>query len=189
MIRLIPHLRAFAISISRAADAEDLAQETAARAWRARGSYEPGTNFKAWAFTILRNQHTTLVRRAWRSTPLDPQTAEHTLIANDDPLACEELVDVRSAMLRLPFEQRQALALVGAAGLSYKEAAAICNCAEGTIKSRVNRARIQLLALLDARTSTHRARTDVPASRIFDQMIAEGVAMQRLATEHRAGSA
>ena len=91
------------------------------KAWRARASYEPGSNFKAWVFTILRNQHTSLARRAWRSQPLDPGVAESTLMASDDPMASEELLDVRSAMLLLPFEQRQALALVGAAGLSYKE--------------------------------------------------------------------
>ncbi|MDP3493610.1 MAG: sigma-70 family RNA polymerase sigma factor [Hyphomonadaceae bacterium] len=178
LVKLIPHLRAFAFSIARAAEAEDLAQDAMMRAWRARASYEPGSNIKAWVFTILRNQHMSLARRSWRSQPLDPEIAENTLVANDDPMASEELLDVRSAMLMLPFEQRQALALVGAAGLSYKETADICACAEGTIKSRVSRARTELLAILERRKNKQRARTDVPASRAFETVMAEAAAMQ-----------
>ena len=178
LVQLIPHLRAFAFSITRSSQAEDLAQDAMMRAWRARASFEPGTNFKAWVFTILRNQHTSLARRAWRSQPLDPEIAENTLIANDDPMASEELLDVRSAMLLLPFEQRQALALVGAAGLSYKEAAVICACAEGTIKSRVSRARTELQEILARRSRKQRAQTDVPASRAFETIMAEAAAMQ-----------
>lgn len=178
LVKLIPHLRAFAFSISRAAEAEDLAQDAMVKAWRARASYEPGSNFKAWVFTILRNQHTSLARRAWRSQPLDPGVAESTLMASDDPMASEELLDVRSAMLLLSFEQRQALALVGAAGLSYKETAEICGCAEGTVKSRVSRARAELLAILDRRKHRQRVRTNVPAARVFETIMAEAAAMQ-----------
>ncbi len=177
-MKLIPHLRAFAFSIARASEAEDLAQDTMMRAWRARASYEPGTNLKAWTFTILRNQHTSQARRSWRSQPLDPEIAENTLVANDDPLASEELLDVRSAMLQLPFEQRQALALVGAAGLSYKETAEICGCAEGTVKSRVSRARTELHAILESRKCQQRARTEVPASQVFNTIMTEAAAMQ-----------
>ena len=177
-MKLIPHLRAFAFSIARSAEAEDLAQDAMMRAWRARASYEPGTNLKAWTFTILRNQHTSDARRSWRSQPLDPEIAENTQVANDDPMASAELLDVRSAMLQLPFEQRQALALVGAAGLSYKETADICGCAEGTVKSRVSRARTELVAILERRKNQRRASTDVPASRAFDTMMAEAAAMQ-----------
>ncbi|MBK8840188.1 MAG: sigma-70 family RNA polymerase sigma factor [Hyphomonadaceae bacterium] len=178
LVKLIPHLRAFAFSISRAAEAEDLAQDAMVKAWRARASFEPGSNFKAWVFTILRNQHTSLARRAWRSQPLDPGVAESTLMASDDPMASEELLDVRSAMLLLSFEQRQALALVGAAGLSYKETAEICGCAEGTVKSRVSRARAELLAILDRRKHRQRVRTNVPAARVFETIMAEAAAMQ-----------
>ena len=169
LVRLIPHLRAFAFSIARASEAEDLAQDAMVKAWRARASYEPGSNFKAWVFTILRNQHTSLARR---SQPLDPGVAESTLMAS------EELLDVRSAMLLLPFEQRQALALVGAAGLSYKETAKICGCAEGTVKSRVSRARSELLVILDRRKHRQRVRTNVPAARVFENIMAEAAAMQ-----------
>jgi len=178
LVKLIPHLRAFAFSIARASEAEDLAQDTMMRAWRARASYEPGTNLKAWTFTILRNQHTSQARRSWRSQPLDPEIAENTLVANDDPMASEELLDVRSAMLQLPFEQRQALALVGAAGLSYKETAEICGCAEGTVKSRVSRARTELVAILESRKCRQRARTEVLASQVFNTIMTEAAAMQ-----------
>lgn len=154
-------------------------------AWKARASYMPGTNFKAWVFTILRNRHMSLGRRAWRSQPLDPRIAEMTLVANDDPHAAEELIDVRSAMLLLPFEQRQALALVGAAGLTYKEAAAICSCAEGTIKSRVSRARVELIALLDRRTCTRRASTDVQAACVLEHMLTEARAMKSPTADRR----
>ena len=99
-------------------------------------------------------------------------------MASDDPMASEELLDVRSAMLLLSFEQRQALALVGAAGLSYKETAEICGCAEGTVKSRVSRARAELLAILDRRKHRQRVRTNVPAARVFETIMAEAAAMQ-----------
>lgn len=148
------------------------------KAWRARASYQPDTNLKAWLFTILRNQHTTLARRSWRSQPLDPGVAENTLVAIDDPMMSEELLDVRSAMLLLSFEQRQALALVSAAGLSYAQTAEICGCAEGTVKSRVSRARSELQTILDQRTRVQRARNDVPASCAFETMMVEATAMQ-----------
>lgn len=143
------------------------------RAWKARDSYQPGTNLKAWLFTILRNQHMSGGRRAWRTRPLDPEVAENTLVANDDPSAREELVDLRNAIQHLNFEQRQALMLVGAAGLSYMEAAAICDCAEGTIKSRVSRARSLVATILESRKSRPRERTDVSAATVFDSIMAE----------------
>jgi len=178
LVKLIPHLRAFAFSVARSAEAEDLAQDAMLRAWKARASYEPDTNLKASCFTILRNQYTSGARRSWRSQPLDPEIAETVLIANDNPHASEELVDVRNAMLQLPFEQRQALALVGAAGLSYKETAAICECAEGTVKSRVSRARAGLQAILSSMEHGQRARATTPAAHVFGAIIADAASMQ-----------
>lgn len=178
LVKLIPHLRAFAFSIARSAEAEDLAQDAMMRAWKARASYEPGTNLKAWCFTILRNQYTSGARRSWRSQPLDPEIAENLLVANDNPHASEELVDVRNAMLQLPFEQRQVLALVGAAGLSYKDTAAICECAEGAVKSRVSRARAGLQAILGGMEHGQRKQTTTPASGVFGVITAEATAMQ-----------
>ncbi len=145
LLALIPHLRAFARMLTLDhAEAEDLAQDALTSAWRARASYEPGTNLKAWMFMILRNRFYTQRRRSWRSVALDPEVAERTLIASDDPTQALQLNELRMAMKALPDDQREALILIGAGGLSYEEAAAICDCAVGTMKSRVNRARVAL---------------------------------------------
>ena len=151
LVALIPHLRAFARMIARdPTEADDLAQEALAKAWQARASFTPGTNLKAWAFMILRNQFYSDKRRAWRNVELDQEAAERTLVANDDPSASLELNELRMAMAALPTDQREALILIGAAGLSYEEAAEICQCAVGTVKSRVSRARQALIGLTDS---------------------------------------
>ncbi|TAJ74735.1 MAG: sigma-70 family RNA polymerase sigma factor [Phenylobacterium sp.] len=139
---LVPHMRAFARGLcgDRTA-AEDLAQDGLLRAWTARSRYQPGTNLKAWVFTIMRNQFYSERRRAWRNVAFDQQVVEQTLIAVANPTAVLELDELRRAMLLLPDEQREALVLVGAAGCSYEEAAEMCGCPVGTVKSRVSRAR------------------------------------------------
>ncbi|MEQ1781611.1 MAG: sigma-70 family RNA polymerase sigma factor [Hyphomonadaceae bacterium] len=179
LVCLIPHLRAFARSIARGPEAEDIAQETMLRAWKARASFQAGTNLKGWVFTILRNESYSRGRRSWRTQPLDPEIAENTLVAIENPLAREDLLDVRNAMQELGFEQRQALALVAAAGLSYIEAAEICGCPIGTVKSRVNRARNELASILERRQLARRERTTVSASGAFDAIMAETADMQR----------
>jgi RNA polymerase sigma-70 factor (ECF subfamily) len=151
LIALIPHLRAFARTMTgNPTEADDLAQEALAKAWRRRDSFTMGTNMKAWAFMILRNQFYSDMRRAWRSVRLDQEAAERTLLASDDPNAPIELNELRMALAALPTDQREALILVGAGGMSYEEAAAICNCAVGTVKSRVSRARDALRHIIDA---------------------------------------
>ena len=150
LIALIPHLRAFARTMTgNPAEADDLAQEALAKAWQARDSYTMGTNMKAWTFMILRNQFYSDKRRSWRNTQLDQEAAERTLLANDDPSAPLELNDLRMALAALPEEQREALILIGAGGFSYEEAAEVCDCAVGTVKSRVSRARVALRRILD----------------------------------------
>ena len=147
---LIPHMRAFARTLTMdAAAADDLAQEALAKAWQARGSYTMGTNLKAWTFMIVRNQFYSDKRRSWRSCQLDQEAAERTLLANDNPSAPLELNELRMAMAALPTEQREALILIGAGGLSYEEAAEICHCAVGTVKSRVSRARDALRHMIE----------------------------------------
>ena len=147
---LIPHMRAFARSLCHhAAEADDLAQEGLLKAWHGRASYQPGTNLKAWTFMILRNQFYSEKRRSWRQTQLDQEAAERTLVAVDDPEAPVALDELRLGLGMLPAEQREALILVGAGGFAYEEAADICNCAVGTVKSRVSRARRALHAILD----------------------------------------
>ena len=145
---LIPQMRAFARSLCRdATAADDLAQDALLKAWNNRSSYQAGTNMKAWTFMILRNQFYSDKRRSWRSTQLDPEVAERTLVAVSNPIASLELDEVRRALAKLPEDQREALILIGAGGLSYEEVSEICGCAIGTIKSRVSRARNRLAAL------------------------------------------
>jgi RNA polymerase sigma-70 factor (ECF subfamily) len=150
LVALIPHLRAFARTLAGdPASADDLAQDAMLKAWDARASYQMGTNMKAWTFMILRNQFYSERRRSWRQTQLDQEAAERTLVATDDPTSPLALDEMRLGLAMLPAEQREALILVGAGGFAYEEAAEICRCAVGTVKSRVSRARRALQAILD----------------------------------------
>src|SRR5580658_2273089 len=150
LVALIPHLRAFARTLcGDPTAADDLAQDAMLKAWDARASFEMGTNMKAWTFMILRNQFYSDKRRSWRSTQLDQEAAERTLVAVDDPEAPVALDELRQALGMLPPEQREALILVGAGGFAYEEAAEICNCAVGTVKSRVSRARRAVQGVLE----------------------------------------
>jgi RNA polymerase sigma-70 factor (ECF subfamily) len=151
LVALIPHLRAFARTLcGDPAAADDLAQDAMLKAWDARASFQLGTNMKAWTFMILRNQFYSEKRRSWRQSQLDQEAAERTLVAADDPEAPVALDELRLALRSLPDEQREALVLVGAGGFAYEEAAEICGCAVGTVKSRVSRARRALQAALEA---------------------------------------
>lgn len=150
LVQLIPHLRAFARTLcGDPAAADDLAQDAMMKAWDARASFQMGTNMKAWTFMILRNQFYSEKRRSWRQSQLDQEAAERTLVAVDDPEAPVALDELRLSLAQLPPEQREALILVGAGGFAYEEAAEICGCAVGTVKSRVSRARKALHMILD----------------------------------------
>src|SRR6201986_2193022 len=142
LLSLVPFLRAFARSLTGNPEAaDDLAQETLVKAWQSRASFIPGTNLKAWLFTILRNQFYSDRRRAWRQAPWDQEAAERIPGGGEDQLFAAQLSDTARALRVLSDEQREALILVGAGGFSYEDAAAICKCAVGTVKSRVARAR------------------------------------------------
>lgn len=150
LVVLIPHMRAFARTLTGdATAADDLAQDALMKAWDARASYQMGTNMKAWTFMILRNQFYSEKRRSWRMSQLDQEAAERTLVAVDDPESPVALDELRQALNTLPEEQREALILVGAGGFAYEEAAEICQCAVGTVKSRVSRARRALQTTLE----------------------------------------
>ena len=179
LVAAIPHLRAFARSLCNdPTQADDLTQEALAKAWKARDSFEAGTSIKAWTFMILRNQFYSEKRRSWRSAPLDVEMAENTLLANDDPTAPMELLELRHALARLPDDQREALILVGAGGMAYEEAAQVCGCAVGTIKSRVSRARRALETLLvEAGTRKSNAHQDIPADKAFDDILEQADAL------------
>ena len=142
IINLTPFLRAFARSLAVKRNiADDLVQEVLAKAWRSRRAFIPGTNLKAWLFTILRNEYYSQQRRAWRQADWDQAWAETIPATLDQPLWALELSDTASAMEALPDGQREALLLVGAGGFSYEEAAKHTRTAVGTVKSRVARAR------------------------------------------------
>lgn len=149
VVSAIPALRAFAWSLSHnGADADDLVQETLTKAWSHRERFEAG-NLRAWLFTILRNTYYTHLLRRRREVRDETGAYASTLQyapMQDWSLAVRAL---QAALAELPPEHREALILVAAAGLSYEEAASVCGCALGTIKSRVNRARAKLMRLMD----------------------------------------
>lgn len=147
---IIPSLRAFARGLCGNRDlADDLAQEAMMRAWAARDSFEPGTNFRAWIFMILRNHFYTTIRKNSRMTSWDPEAAERLLVQEPAQPHAIHMSDVEKALQQLPAEQREMLLLVGAGGASYEEAAEIAGCALGTVKSRLARGRTALAAIIN----------------------------------------
>lgn len=152
LIAVLPSLRAFARSLCRnAVEADDLVQETMLKAWSARESYIEESNFKAWAFRILRNSLYSNWRKNSRLTQLEDTVYEKTAKATDNAETALELAEVSQAILDLPLEQREALILIAAGGFNYEEVAAIAGVAVGTIKSRVSRGRANLIALMENR--------------------------------------
>lgn len=148
--RVTPHLRAFARTLCGCRErADDLAQETLMKAWAARGSYRAGTNFKAWTFTILRNQFYSEVRRARFTGEYDQEMAERTLCTSGNQEHAVELADVMRALESLPASNREALILAAVGDMAYEEIAEICGIALGTVKSRICRARAMLASVLD----------------------------------------
>ncbi|HEY0957986.1 MAG TPA: sigma-70 family RNA polymerase sigma factor [Novosphingobium sp.] len=151
LVSALPHLRAFARGLCGRPDfADDLVQETAIKAWAARDRFIPGTSIRAWTFAILRNHYLSDLRRNRRQVDYDPDAVERMLVMDADQEAPVHLADMQAALTRLSPERREALLLVGAGGFTYEEAAQICDCAIGTMKSRVARARIELAGLLNA---------------------------------------
>lgn len=146
---LLPSLRAFGRSLcSDAVWADDLVQETMLKAWSNRGQFQVGSNLKAWLFTILRNQYYSELRhRKFEVEDPDGVCAATLSIAPDHDQKLE-LQDLSRALGQLPEDQREALLLVCASGLSYEQAAQVCDCAVGTIKSRIARGRDRLVTLL-----------------------------------------
>ncbi|MCB5425839.1 sigma-70 family RNA polymerase sigma factor [Altererythrobacter sp. CC-YST694] len=169
---VIPHLRAFARGLCGRPDmADDLVQETLLKAWAARDRFEPGTSMRAWTFVILRNAYLTDMRRARFRGEYDEGLAERILTAPADQEDPIHLGDLHRALQTLPPERREALLLVGAGGFSYEEAAEICGCAVGTIKSRVGRARAALTSMIEEGKIPRRHADDAEAHRaILDEL-------------------
>src|SRR5215469_8577340 len=154
IIEQLPHLRAFAVLLTHDRSfADDLVQEAVVRALAHADQFEPGTNFKAWITTILRNSYFNVVRRRSRVAPMSavgPEDEPTTSGGQEEHL---DLRDFERAFKCLPSAQREALLLVGASGFSYEAAAEVAACAIGTMKSRVARARIQLAHILDGEST------------------------------------
>ncbi len=150
LLAAVPSLRAFAISLCGQVDrADDLVQDTLMRALANIHRFQRGTNLNAWLFTILRNLFHSEFRKRKREVEDPDGNYAANLTSLPEQAAHLDFEDFRSALAQLPDDQREALLLVGASGFSYEEAAEICECAVGTIKSRVNRARTRLAEMLD----------------------------------------
>lgn len=153
LLASIPALRGFARGLCGNRDlADDLAQDALAKAWAARDSYAPGTHFRAWLFRILRNHYFSLGRRAHRFAPWDEALADRVLVSAPTQGSGIDIADVQRGLATLPDEQREALLLVSASGLSVEDAAAVMGCAVGTVKSRVSRGRAALNRFMNNET-------------------------------------
>ena len=155
LIAAIPNLRAFAVSLCGNPDrADDLVQETLVKAWSNLATFAEGTNMPAWLFTILRNIFYSEYRKRRREVADSDGAIAARLATAPAQSGHMDFLDFRVALQKLPADQREALILVGASGFSYEEAAVVCGCAVGTMKSRVNRARNRLIDLLAINSST-----------------------------------
>ena len=145
----IRNLRAFAISLSGSVTlADDLVQESLLRAWANSDKFQPGTSLRAWLFTILRNIYYSNYRKRAREVQDSDGFYARRLTVPGDQESHLDLEDFRRALTMLPVEQREVLTLIGASGLSYEEAAEVCEVGIGTIKSRLSRARAKLVNIL-----------------------------------------
>ena len=149
MLAAVPELRAYALALCGQADrADDLVQEALLHAIAHIESFTPGTNMTAWLFTILRNHFCNEFRKRRREVADSEGYFVGTMTSQPEQERHVQLAEFRAALAQLPDDQREALTLVGGAGLSYEEAAAICRCPVGTVKSRANRGRARLAELL-----------------------------------------
>lgn len=165
LLQVMPAVRGFARTFERdAARADDLVQDTMMKAWANRENYRPGTNMKAWLFTILRNVYISYYRKKRREV----EDADGAITASLAEKGRQEghmaMLTMQDALAELPEDQREAIIMVGAAGFSYDEAAEVAGVAAGTIKSRVSRARKRLAELIgDAEGQAGEGATGDPA--------------------------
>ncbi|OYW56846.1 MAG: RNA polymerase subunit sigma [Hyphomicrobium sp. 32-62-53] len=149
LTKLLPNLRAFARSLTRSGDqADDLVQEALMKAWRNWEQFAPDSNLKAWMFTILRNAYLSEIRKRKNEVQdVDGEFAGQVSVKAEQP-GHMDMIDFQAAFAQLLPEHKEALVLIGAEGFSYEEAALMCGCAVGTMKSRVNRARNKLAQIM-----------------------------------------
>jgi len=148
--REIPRLRRYARALTRATDrADDLVQETLVRALTKGHLWQPGTDFRAWLFTIMHNQYVNMVRRQAReTTTVDLEHLSSTLAATTDPTSSWQLRELDRALARLPDEQREVILLIGLEGVAYETAAQILGVPIGTVRSRLSRGRETLRQIM-----------------------------------------
>ena len=147
----ISPLRRYARALLRDANrADDLVQDTLVRALAKQHLWQPGTNLRAWLFTLMHNQHVNVVRQSLREgMTVDVEDAAGTLVATSDPAAFRQLSELETAIAGLPVEQRQVILLIGLEGIRYDEAAVVLGIPVGTVRSRLSRARGSLRRLFD----------------------------------------
>jgi RNA polymerase sigma-70 factor, ECF subfamily len=146
----IPRLRRYARALTRdVSRADDLVQSCLTRAIAKQHLWQPGTDLRAWLFTVLRNQHVSDLRRSARDRNT-VSTEDITPVWSVEPAALHvlELRDLEAAIAKLPQEQRQAILLVGLEGMLYDQAASILGIPIGTLRSRLSRTREQLRILM-----------------------------------------
>lgn len=154
---VIPSLRAYARSLCFNRDlADDLTQEALAKAWAARPSFTPGSNFRGWMFRILRNHYYSASRVSRRFVSLDPEITERLMVSPATQDAGLNLQDLQRGLAKLPAEQREALLLMES-GLRCEDIAGIMDTAVGTVKSRISRGRAALRIHMDGANETPRA--------------------------------
>lgn len=143
-------LLAYGVSLTRRHNtAEDLVQETMIKAWKKQESFEPGTNMKAWLFTILRNEFYSQMRKRGREIQDTDGAFTERMSVHASQHGHMDMLDLNAAIALLPIDQQKAIMMVGASGFEYEEAAKKAGCAVGTMKSRVSRARTMLKKLLE----------------------------------------
>ena len=154
LVAHLPHLRAVARALTGHRDrADDLVNDTILKALSAECQFRPGTNIKAWLMTILRNHYINGLRRSRIEVETVEEIPETALPTQPNQEHVVAMNEVAAALMKMSVEHREILVLVSAAGLSYDEAADVCGCAVGTIKSRLNRARSELKRVLESTRS------------------------------------
>lgn len=164
VVDLIPRMRAYARSLTRnSADADDLVQETLTKALRYHHQFAEGTHLKPWLFTIMRNTHFTAIKKRMREQVGAADCVSGTVSVQPRHDAVIAYKETLAAIDRLPVQYREMLTLVVMLGESYEDAALICNCAVGTVKSRVNRARRMVVEMLSEAPGPARFASHNPA--------------------------
>jgi len=155
----IPRMRRYARALTRnTAKADDLVQSSLVRALEKQHLWQPGSNLRAWLFTILHNQHVNDVRHSLRQGLVGPvEDAEPAWSVEPVADASLQLRDLQQAINALSHEQREVLLLVGLEGMRYEQVATILDIPVGTVRSRLSRARTTLRLLMDgAETANNR---------------------------------